>query len=318
MRAARRLPALPVLSETRPAGSAVVSVVRSPLSYPGAKRKLLPRLLPLLTAGNPATYSEPFVGGGSVMLAVAEALPDCKLIVNDLHPNIAAFWRVVVDGQDLPVLYEWILSVKPSVEQFRYFKNEPHITDVARAAIALYINRNSHGSASENPRGGWDGKGTAEHDERWFPERDCERIQRCHELLAGRTEVWQANFWEVPWAERVYLDPPYVKEGPGLYALGGWLDEHEMLATHLVGREGWVLSYDEHPYVRELFDWATIREVPVHYTASGAAGGRHVDTHELVITPSPSLARRRHAQAAGSRHGDRATRSRSAMTARFA
>lgn len=37
----------------------------------------------------------PFVGGGSVALAMAEHYPTVKLILNDLDQDMAAFWDLV-------------------------------------------------------------------------------------------------------------------------------------------------------------------------------------------------------------------------------
>jgi hypothetical protein len=73
--------------------------------YPGGKSKLLKYFMPLisLTDSPQHTYIEPFVGGGSVALAVAQKLPSVRLILNDRDENISSFWKMVACGDDRDV-----------------------------------------------------------------------------------------------------------------------------------------------------------------------------------------------------------------------
>ena len=47
-----------------------------------------------------SVYVEPFVGGGSVALAMAERYPNIKLILNDLDKGIWAFWDLIANAPD--------------------------------------------------------------------------------------------------------------------------------------------------------------------------------------------------------------------------
>jgi hypothetical protein len=73
----------------------------SPLRYPGGKSKLLRHIAPLLAPAlaKAEAFAEPCGGGGSTALWVAENHPKMKIILNDLDPEIAAVWRVVVGDE---------------------------------------------------------------------------------------------------------------------------------------------------------------------------------------------------------------------------
>src|SRR4051812_42552519 len=70
----------------------------SPLRYPGGKAKLGPYFARIL-ADQPVsieTYAEPYAGGsGAGLFLLSEGYIE-KLLINDLNPWIAAFWRSVL------------------------------------------------------------------------------------------------------------------------------------------------------------------------------------------------------------------------------
>jgi site-specific DNA-adenine methylase len=81
----------------------------------------------------------------------------------------------------------------------------------------------------------------------------------------------------------VYLDPPYVKAGKSCYHEGEF--DHARLAAAL--REcphPWVLSYDGHPLIHELYAFADIKSRKLDSTLSHAPG-RDTYRTELIITP---------------------------------
>ncbi len=252
-------------------------------------------ILPRLVEERPDSFADLFVGGGSVTLAVAESLPGATLFVNDLHPDVAAFWSVVSGDQDrVNALCDTIVAACPTVERFRVVRESTPTTDLERAFKVLFLNRCSFSGIGVNPIGGWRQTSRYTVDCRWNRERTVSQIRACWSLLRGRTTVTSVDATDAPWADRVYLDPPYYKAGATLYHEG--MDDyalHERLASYLRPRTGWVLSYDEHPVVRSLYWWATVEEVPVRYSirtpgASAEGADRPEDyyrDHELLVTP---------------------------------
>jgi DNA adenine methylase len=79
----------------------------------------------------------------------------------------------------------------------------------------------------------------------------------------------------------IYLDPPYFDKGKELYR---HQINHVALAAVLRNMDNWLLSYDAAEEVRELYNFATIYEVPARYSISGE---KHSWTgkKEFIITP---------------------------------
>jgi DNA adenine methylase len=73
----------------------------------------------------------------------------------------------------------------------------------------------------------------------------------------------------------VYLDPPYYAQGAALYKHAMTDGDHQRLAS-LVQRCSfqWVLSYDDHPFVRELYQWAEIGSFEMTPTMQTARSAR--------------------------------------------
>ena len=85
----------------------------------------------------------------------------------------------------------------------------------------------------------------------------------------------------------LYLDPPYYVKGNDLYQEGFTEGDHQRLAALLKGtKHSWVLSYDDCPEVRALYDWAKFESIDVKYsiTATKSEEGRSSLTKpELLI-----------------------------------
>ena len=67
--------------------------IKSPLRYPGGKSKALKNIIPQIPS-DIQEYREPFVGGGSVFLAVKQKFGDQvkRYWINDLNYNLYCFW----------------------------------------------------------------------------------------------------------------------------------------------------------------------------------------------------------------------------------
>ena len=68
--------------------------IRSPLRYPGGKSRAVQRILTQLPSGI-HEYREPFLGGGSVFLAVKQHYPGAirRFWLSDLYAELVCFWR---------------------------------------------------------------------------------------------------------------------------------------------------------------------------------------------------------------------------------
>jgi DNA adenine methylase len=253
--------------------------------YPGGKSKLLNQIQPWLKKAT--LYIEPFVGGGSVALAVAQTNPTVKLIVNDLDPNIFSFWKVVASGSDseFESFIERVERTRPTVSLFLRLKATPGDTAAERAFSGLYVNRCAFGgNARSGPLGGYEQKGKGKIGQRWNTPKLVQAMRSARKMLSGRTTVLNEDFESViSLADEdsfLFLDPPYYKAGNQLYT-SVWTDvDHERLADALRRCKcRWSLSYDLHRKIMGLVTGERKGQYPV--------GGR-------MVSASYSISKRKH------------------------
>jgi DNA adenine methylase len=281
--------------------------------YPGGKSKLRDVIVRKLLAVPGCTeYREPFFGGGCVGIKV---LSDCpwfsSVHINDRDPGIYCLWATLLDNPRL--LVDRINRFTPSVDQFDLFKHElttccPDTNDVNCIAdygfMKLAIHQLSYsglGTKSGGPLGGREQKSRYHIGCRWSPRSMISKINAIHSILSGRDVVCSnADFASVIDApgDRVlmYLDPPYFVKGNDLYQHGFTESDHQRLARSLKETEhGWVLSYDDCEFIRDLYSWADIqntKEVSYSITATldSQTGSRASRTKsELLISPAKGL-----------------------------
>jgi DNA adenine methylase len=104
----------------------------------------------------------------------------------------------------------------------------------------------------------------------------------------GETKILNGDFERVirhPGDAIIYCDPPYWEQGGALYKHSFGPAEHIRLANALRECQNpWVLSYDDHPAIHELYAWADIRYTDeLHYTIAAQTGGKR--SRELLISP---------------------------------
>lgn len=235
--------------------------VLSPLRYPGAKRLLLPVIRDLLPE-RVDLLVEPFAGGASVALAMLDEGRAEQVILGDADPLVSAFWSAAVHRPD--ELIEAMRAEPVTLERWDHWRAAEPSDELTRALKCLFLNRTSfsgvmHGSAG--PIGGRAQTGAYAIDCR-FRRHDLERrIRHVAELGAGGRIQVVAGPWQQTVAHAggvvgavVYADPPYVAKSEALYGVPFGVDDHQKLATHLVGAShDWLLSYDDHPTIRGLY-----------------------------------------------------------------
>lgn len=290
--------------------------------YPGGKSKLRGRItsqLRILAQQRDLEYREPFFGGGSIGLYfIQKCSPQCVWL-NDRDIGIAALWTSVIRYPHL--LKSLIRAFVPSIEKFDTFKSAlialPNLQ--TREEVVYYgfmklaihqISYSGLGTVSGGPLGGRKeaniaGRGTTQEvkypiDCRWSPEYICRKIDRLSDMLNQCTIRWNEctshDFTEVIDDTRtpalLYLDPPYFKKGNDLYQYGLTIDDHRRLAEALKNtHHQWVLSYDDCPEIRNLYQWANIEEISaVNYSITALkdkeTGNRLTrNKKEILISP---------------------------------
>lgn len=249
-------------------------------------------LLPLV--GWPARYCEPFVGGGSLLIAYAQQNPKAELWANDADPHVAAFWRVLVGFQSrFDELCERVLATPATVTAFKQVQTMDATTLVDRAFRLLYLSKTAYsGMVNASPIGGWKQTGNWKVDCQYNP---VNIIARCAAVRALLTDRISVTDWAVPamlpdtarWM--LYLDPPYYEQSQGTYPVMMTVAEHEELATRLRQRSSWVLSYRDCPEIRALYTGCPIKRVVHRHSMTSAYRRKETwkDGAEVVIC-SPS------------------------------
>jgi DNA adenine methylase len=293
------------------------------LRYPGGKSRLSkfiwPYLQPMLGEGY---YLEPFVGGGTMALLVARYYPQKEIVLNDLDPDVAAFWTVVSGhaGEaafaDLCRLVQ--LSEKPMddadcrMDYWRAIKELRPQEMHHQAFRFLFLNKTCYGGqVNASPIGGidqkgWDG-GTGRGAGRrvacqYWVGNILSQLKKANTLLNGRTYVFNEDAHQLATLSDgccAYFDPPYfIGRANKLYRKQMTMAEHYALGAFLKQWDNpWLLSYEDSESVRKIYDSCHIIKLSTAYShAPGPTENERTtgkrkkwkNSHELLITSSQS------------------------------
>ncbi len=261
--------------------------------YPGGKSKLMEpikeHLYPLLK--NSASFYEPFVGGGSVMIQVAKDFPNIKLFGNDKDAYIYSFWKMLEDDNqsDIDNLYT-LINQKPTVKLFKHLRDGavPQ-TVVERAYYAVFFNRTAFsGILTSGPIGGYSQTSKYKIGCRYNAERIIKEFEALRTLFRGRFHMSNDDCGQyiinVPGP--LYLDPPYYVKGKDLYPTHMSDSDHRYLAEILRPKKGWVLSYDICPEIDSLYSWANRIPLDARYSITDKKKTWVAKKEYIILPPS--------------------------------
>jgi DNA adenine methylase len=279
--------------------------VLSPLRYPGGKRRLLPFLAAAMRENGqlPGLFLEPFAGGASVALELADLGLVEQIALADLDPWVASFWQTVF--WDCEWLCEKVQRMSVDLETWERLKRTRAKSRRAQALACLFLNRTSFNGAlhpSAGPLGGRAHKSSYDIACRFPRERIVKRLRACERLASEGKVAWvrcqpaleaMRDARQQAKSEGVemftYLDPPFWAKSSRLYRYGFADFHHEELAEALRWvKEPWLLSYDVSPDVSELYEQHDAQQLNVELLYTGT---RRSAYEELVITNLPLLPR---------------------------
>lgn len=223
------------------------------------------------------TYVEPYAGGAGAGMALLVSGQVNKVVVNDLDPAVATFWRTLVNDP------EWMMQRVATVElSVAEWKRQRSIYAAGMSGdpgelgfATFYLNRtNRSGVMNGGPIGGHDQSGTYKIDARFNRDALVERI-RTIGLYKDRIEVSSMDGIKVisKYAKRkntfIYADPPYFDKAGSLYLNAFTSKDHAALAKVLnaAAKQPWLLTYDLHPQVDELYAGRRRRTFTLNYSA---------------------------------------------------
>lgn len=265
----------------------------SPLRYPGGKASIAPALLADLDA---EIWFEPFAGGAGVGLrALFDGIVD-ELWLAESDPVVRGLWEWII--ADVDSLASAVADLVPSLDLF--YRSREIIAEANASAeelvlAGLVVNRCSRSgiiAGNVGPVGGASQSGKYTVAARFDPGALAARLRLLAPLTSRMRMVSDdgvAALESLPDSGAdddvvVFADPPYLGVGDRLYRDRMDLDAHRRLSGALAGLGcEWMLTINDVPQVRDLYEWAEVGRVPVRYCATSAR-----IAEELLISPSLS------------------------------
>ena len=214
----------------------------------------------------------PFLGGGSVELACAADGMD--VYGADAFEPVVNFWRY---AKECPVLLSERVRVYHPLSRTKFYNLQKGFFDLGddleRAAVFYVLNRSSFSGTTLSG-------GMSPGHPRFTPSA----IERLRDFRSDRLSVECADWRESLDSHQndiLYLDPPYwINER--LYGAKGDMHDnfdHKSLADSLMRRDGWILSYNDSPAIRGMYDGCDIHTPEWTY---GMASNKK--SREVLIT----------------------------------
>lgn len=260
----------------------------SPLRYPGGKAKLGPYFARVLSSQpvHISTYAEPYAGGaGAGLYLLSEGYVD-HLLINDLNPGIAAFWRSILCSSD--EFIDRVESEEIDLDSWHrhrdVYLNPASASDLDLGFATFFLNRcNRSGILTARPIGGLEQAGKWKIDARFNRAGLCARLRHI-QTLAPRIRVTEKPALDfvatVSRREKpvlFYVDPPYLVKGEELYMSSHSWEDHERLAKVLLkSRHPWILTYDFDQRVRDLYPTNRCLQYSISHTAQSQKVGREL------------------------------------------
>lgn len=242
----------------------------------GGKRRLVKHLLPLLPEHT--CYCEPFAGAAAMLFYKGISKAE---VLNDLNSDLVNLYRVIQHHlEEFCRQFKWALV---SREIYAWLQETPPyiLTDIQRAARFYYLQRLGFGGKVERRSFGTSVASP--------PKLNLLRIEE--DLSQAHLRLSRVTIEHLSWQVCVakydrpetcfFLDPPYWQtEG---YGLAFSLDQYEQLGAAMRNMKGKaILTINDHPDMRRIFDGFDMRQVGINYTVGGS--GKGAKRQELIIT----------------------------------
>lgn len=275
----------------------------SPLRYPGGKSLLSTYVSGVLEENLLAgcTFYEPYAGGASVSLDLLRMGFIDKAVLIERDPLVYAFWQSVFNDTDnlctaieaCPVTLQTWHQLQPTRAVDDPSKSEFSLLQLGLAG--LFFNRtNFSGIIGAGPIGGQSQQSAYKINCR-FNKTSLIRQIRAAALLSNRVSIrfgdaltfLRANAARISAGfSFVYVDPPYYTQGRKLYRHHYTDDDHTALAKYITAQGyPWLVSYDDHPRIRELYASKQMQPIYLDYKVKSSRTAQELVISNLVIPP---------------------------------
>lgn len=244
--------------------------MRSPLKWPGGKKRVLPHIRDILPQQGKTRLVEPFVGGGSVFLN----LEFDEYLLCDTNKDLIALFKAVKRAPVKFVREARTFFTSENNTPERYYELRQEFNDSSnpyhRALLFLYLNRHGYnGLCRYNSSGGYNvpfGK----YKNPYFPEDEIRHLAvklKKAKLMVGD---FAKAFAKVKEGDVVYCDPPYspINRTANFTAYSGTeftdRDQKRLVRCSLKVKEKGVPTVISNHYVdftKELYESADNKEL---------------------------------------------------------
>lgn len=272
-----------------------MTIITSVLRYPGGKSKALKFILPNILKIRFKEFREPFVGGGSVFIAVKQKTKkNVKFKINDLNKDVFCFWKVLQENGYL--FYNEIVRIKSEEKNGRdlFYRlkalNPNELSDFDRSVRFFVLNRITFS-------GGFESSGYSEESfYKRFTPSIIEKLLPLYDLIQQIeiTNLDYSNFLKEDNKDAfLFLDPPYYCSTESkLYGKNGIYHttfDHKKFAQNMKYFSkkcsyNWLITYDDSPKIREMFEFAyCTKDVQLQYGVNNN-GIKSKIGNELIIS----------------------------------
>lgn len=262
---------------------------KSPLRYPGGKSRAI-KFLQDFFPKDFKEFREPFFGGGSVGLYLAQTHTNAIFFANDLNYDLYCFWQVLkVDSMRL---IEKIEAIKEAYKDGRELhaeilsRRKQDLSPLQRAVDFFILNRISFSGLLDC--GGYSQKAY----ESRFTQSSIERLRAMPKILQNfhfSSDDYEVLLQKEGQGVFIFLDPPYFSAIKSkLYGKKGDLHtsfDHKRLCENLKNTtHKFLLTYDDSKFIRELYRDFYVKEFSVQYGMNNFKQDKAQKGRELLIS----------------------------------
>lgn len=268
------------LLTSEPVTTVTIEKNKSPLRYPGGKTRAITILERYVNTYYPDRRDvlSPFFGGGSFELHMRAN--GCRVRGNDLFHPLYTFWSVLQSRCDdlitairakMPVTKESFLAMRSTILTTT--------DEVEKAAMYFCINRSSFSGATLC--GGFSQQAATGR----LTDSSLATLKRCNVADVSFTNMDCCTFLQAnpqTTSTLVFADPPYYINSY-IYGKDGDMHEsfnHAAFATALRARSDWILTYNDCPYIRSLYEGCRIFKESWSYGMNASK-----ESSEIIILP---------------------------------
>lgn len=262
----------------------------SPLRYPGGKNKLAGFLAKICIDNDiSGHYVEPYAGGSSVALFLLFEGFVNHITINDKDRSIYAFWYSVLNETDeLCLLIERTeVTIDNWFIQKEIQRNKQDSGLLQLGFSTLFLNRtNRDGIIKGGMIGGREQTGDYKLDCRF---NKAEIIRKIRLISSRRANITLHSLDALDLIDKVveesgnlntifYFDPPYYLKASSLYMNYYEKNDHEDVANKIksIANVNWIVSYDNHPVIRDLYHPFDKKEYTFNHSAYASKEGKEI------------------------------------------